>query len=363
MKLALTAGGTGGHILPAIAVLDALRSRDGLLTEVRFFGPDDRGERATVESHGVVFVSVPAAAVRGRGPLSLVRSFARLAWGVAVAFRRLRGFGPDAVFSTGGYASFPASLAARVLRRPLVVYLPDVTPGWAVRAEKRLATRIATTTGAALAHLPEKKTRVTGYPVRARFFELDRARARAAIGLDATARMLLVAGATQGAKAINEAIFAATPGLCGEAVVYHVTGPADIARARAVRAALPEDLRGRYFVDAFREDLPDLMLAADLGVFRAGASVLGEVPAASLPAVLVPGRYAGGHQRDNARWLEEGGAAEVVPEDALPGLPSRLLALLGDDARLAAMRESARALARPGAADAIADLIVEVAKR
>ncbi len=363
MRLALTAGGTGGHILPALAVLDALRAREGLLTEVRFFGPEDRGERAMVEARGVTFVPVPAAGVRGRGPVRLAKSVARLTWGVIVAFRRLRSFRPDAVFSTGGYASFPASLAARALRRPLVVYLPDVTPGWAVRAEKRLATRIATTTGAALAHLPARKTHVTGYPVRRRFFELSREQARSALGLAAPDRVILVAGATQGARAINEAVFASVAGLCAEAAVFHVTGRADIGRAWAVRETLPADLRDRYHVDAFREDLPELMLAVDAGVFRAGASVLGEVPAAGLPAILVPGKYAGGHQRENARWLEEGGAAEILDEDDLSELAPRLLALLCDEGRLAAMGESARSLARPGAADAIGDLILEVAKQ
>jgi UDP-N-acetylglucosamine--N-acetylmuramyl-(pentapeptide) pyrophosphoryl-undecaprenol N-acetylglucosamine transferase len=126
---------------------------------------------------------------------------------------------------------------------------------------------------------------------------------------------------------------------------------------------LTPEVQARYLVAPFREDLPTIMLAADLGVFRAGASVLGEVPAAALPAILVPGRYAGGHQRDNARWLEQGGAAEVLDEDALTTLGARVVELLADLARLATMREAARALVRPGAADAIADLIVEVATR
>ena len=141
MRLALTAGGTGGHIIPAMAVLDALRARPGLPLEVAFFGPEDRGERATIEARGIRFESVPAAGVRGRGPIRLVKSLWSLLSGTLIAIRKLRAFRPDAVFSTGGYASFPCSLAARILRRPLVVYLPDVTPGWAVRAEKLLATR------------------------------------------------------------------------------------------------------------------------------------------------------------------------------------------------------------------------------
>lgn len=362
MRLALTAGGTGGHIIPALAVLDALESRDGLLTDVRFFGPSDRGERAFVEARGLRFEEVPSAAVRGRGPLRLAKSSWALARGVVAGTRKLRAFRPDLVFSTGGYGSFPCSVAARLLRRPLVVYLPDITPGWAVSAEKRLATRVATTTQAALEHLPRRKTAVTGYPVRATFFTLDRAEARRTLGIADDETVLVVAGATQGARAINRAIFAAAADLAGKLRVIHVTGAADEAEALKLRDDLPADIRGKYDVAAFREDLPVAMVAADLGIFRAGASVLGEIPAAALPAIIVPGKYAGGHQRDNARWLTDAGAAVMVDE-ATMDLPALIKELVSDGARLAAMSSAARSLARPDAAEAIADLIVEVARR
>lgn len=362
MRLALTAGGTGGHILPALAVLDALQAREGLLDEVRFFGPEDRGERAQVEARGLHFEAVPSAGVRGRDPIALARSLASLANGVATGTSKLRAFKPDVVFSTGGYGSFPASVAARLLRKPLVVYLPDVTPGWAVRAEKRLATRVATTTDAALEHLPRKKTVVTGYPVRRSFFTLSREAARTELHLAAEDMVVVIAGASQGAHAINEAVFAAIPDLAREATVFHVTGASDLPRAVQLRNDLAPEHTRRYQVTDFRNDLPTLMRAADLGVFRAGASVLGEVPAASLPSILIPGSFAGGHQRDNARWLEEGGAAVVLDETTMD-LKAEVLALVRDPERLAKMREAAGELARPDAADRIADIIVEVARR
>lgn len=362
MRIALTGGGTGGHILPAMAVLDALRARTGADLDVRWFGPDDRGERAQVERFGLVFESVPAAGVRGRGPIRLVKSFARLGSGTLTAVRKLRRYRPDAVFSTGGYGSFPCSVAARLLRKPLVVFLPDVEPGWAVKAEKKLATRMATTTEAALAFLPRKKTVVTGYPVRKEFFALTRENARSALGLRMDDRVVVVAGATQGARAINAAMFKELRTLTKAAHVFHVTGQADYGEAAGQRETLGAELAARYQVASFRDDLPAVMLAADLGVFRAGASTLGEIPAAGLPAILVPGTYAGGHQRQNAQWLADGGAAEIVEEAALAKLPARILALIGDETKLANMRQAARALAKPGAADAIAQLVIEVAR-
>lgn len=361
MKVALTAGGTGGHIFPALAVLDALRA-EGVVDEVRFFGPENRGERAHVEAAGLQLEVVPSAAVRGRRPLALAKNMGQLLQGTWIAVRKLRAFKPDVVFSTGGYASFPASLAARILRLPLVVYLPDVTPGWAVRVEKQLATRVATTTEAALEFLPRQKTAVTGYPVRASFFETDREAARRELGVGPRERMLLVAGASQGARALNRAVFAHIRELAETAVVFHVTGEGDAMAATQVHAELAE-LGTRYRPAPFREDLPVLMVAADLAVMRAGASVLGELPAASLPSVLVPGTFAGGHQRDNARWLADAGASVLLEEAEIDRLPNLLSELLGDDARLSAMRDAARGLARPNAARDIAKVVQEVAKR
>jgi len=363
MRIALTGGGTGGHILPAVAVLEALRVRAGDDLEVRFFGPDSRGERAQVESHGIAFEEVPSAAVRGRGPLRVARGVATLAMGTITAARKLRAFGPHAVFSTGGYGSFPGSVAARLGRRPLVVYLPDVVPGWAVKAERRLATRMATTTEAALAHLPAKKTTVTGYPVRAAFFTQSRDEARKAQELAGEDRVVVVAGATQGAHAINEAVFRGLRDLVEECIVFHITGAADYDDAAGFCAGLGPELAKRYHFDVFREDLPAVMLAADLAVMRAGASTLGELPAASLPAILVPGGYAGGHQAANAKWLADGGAAIVMEESELRGLSNRVIDLLNDDKGLARMRAASAAMAKPGAADAIAQLILEVARK
>lgn len=363
MRLALTGGGTGGHIFPALAVLEAVRAASSTPVEVCFFGPENRGERPLVESAGVRFEAVPSAGLRGRGPIGLARSAWSLLSGVAIAVRKLRSFGPDVVFSTGGYGSFPGSLAARVLRRPLVVYLPDVHPGWAVKAERMLATRMTTTTEAALEFLPAKKTVVTGYPVRETFFTLSRDDARARLGIAADERVVVVAGASQGARAINSAVFHALLTICRKATVVHVTGEAGLPAAREVREALPADLRDRYQPAAFRSDLPVLMLAADIGVFRAGASVLGELPAAALPSVLIPGTFAGGHQRNNARWLEENGAALVLEEQGIEALADRISQLLDDGARREAMRAAARSLARPDAAAAIAAVVMEVARK
>ena len=363
MRLVLTGGGTGGHILPALTVLEAVRARAAIAPEVRFFGPQDRGERIRVEAAGLQFENVPAAAVRGRNVFQLLRSGVRLGWGTMTALRKLWRFRPDVIFSTGGYGSFPCSVAARILRIPLVVYLPDVEPGWAVRAEKKLATRVTTTTEAALEFLPTGKTVVTGYPVRSTFMDLSRSEARMQLGLDERERVVVVAGATQGARAINADILANLGALLERCIVIHVTGEPDLATALEARAHLPMAMQPRYRVAAFRDDLPAVMVAADLAVMRAGASVLGELPAAGLPAILIPATYAGGHQRNNAAWLANAGAAVVLAETDIAELSNSILTLVGDQARLDTMRAAARTLARPAAAAEIATVIEQVAKR
>ncbi|MCY3646576.1 MAG: UDP-N-acetylglucosamine--N-acetylmuramyl-(pentapeptide) pyrophosphoryl-undecaprenol N-acetylglucosamine transferase [Chloroflexi bacterium] len=361
MKIALAAGGTAGHIFPALATLGALRAA-GDPIEARFFGPDNRGERELVQGHDVPFETVPAAPLRGRSPLALARGLVRTALGVATALRSLRRFRPNVMLSTGGYGSFPPSVAARLLRLPLVVFLPDVEPGLAVRAESRLATLIAAATEAALPRLPAEKTVVSGYPVRDAF-ATGRDDAREALGWGGDERVLLVAGATQGAQAINRAVWGALPRLCEAARVVHVTGPTASGEAASERTALPEGLRERYEPAPFREDLPALMVAADLAVMRAGASTLGELPAARLPAILVPGTFAGGHQRENARWLAGHGAAVVLEEADLGQLEGNVLDLLHDDKRRGAMADAARAAGHADGAERLAAILREVATR
>ncbi len=360
MRVALAAGGTAGHIFPALATLGALRA-SGEPVEARFYGPDNRGERTLVRGHDVPFEAVPAAPLRGRSPLALARGLARTALGVAAALRALRRFRPNVMLSTGGYGSFPPSVAARVLRLPLVVFLPDVEPGLAVRAESRLATLIAAATEAALPRLPAEKTVVSGYPVRDAF-RTPPERVREELGWSEDERVLLVAGATQGARAINRAVWQALPRLCEAARVVHITGEAASHEAMSERRSLPEALRERYEPAPFREDLPALMVAADLAVMRAGASTLGELPAAGLPAILVPGTFAGGHQRENARWLAERGAALVLDEAELGALEGRVLELLHDDGRRGAMKEAARATGHTDGAERLAAILREVAR-
>jgi len=362
VRVVLAGGGTGGHVYPSLAVAraleDELRAR-GERADLLYIGVRGRIDETIVPREGIAFHAVQAGPLRVTSPLAFARNALKLQVGVLQALRILRGFRPDAVFATGGYASVPVGVAARLLRRPLIVYLPDVTPGWAVRLLARLATRIAATSERALAHLPPAKTAVVGYPVRPEFWSTDRAHARVDLGLSGEGRVLLVTGASLGARAINEAVFAALPRLLADWDVMHLTGAGDEARALARRAALPEDQRARYHVRGYLDEMASAMCAADLVVGRAGASTLGELPAAGVPAVLVPGEYEGWSQAPNAAFLESRGAAVMLRNDELHRLADFVESL--NDERRGAMAAAARALRRPEAARDLARMLMEAA--
>ena len=310
------------------------------------------------------FAAVPAAGLRGRAPWTLARNVALLARGTQAARRLVCDFRPQVVLVTGGYASIPVGLSAWRERVPLVVFLPDVVPGLAVRLLSRLAARVATTTPDSARYLPRNKVVVTGYPVRPALMEWTRAAARSHLGIAEEDRVLLVYGGSRGARNINRAIAAGLEAFLRQAVVIHICGQeGDEAELRRQAEGLPEALRARYRLFPFLHgDMPAALVAADLAICRAGASVLGELPAVGLPAVLVPYPYV--HQDENADYLVRHGAAVKVADAGLRDAQGRpdataLLeacsAILGDPLRRAEMAAAARRLARPGAAQAIVE--------
>jgi len=360
----LAGGGTGGHVYPSISVaraLQAIMRERGEPLDMLYVGVRGRVDERIVPREGLAFRAVAAGQLRVASPLTFVRNMLRLALGIAQSAWLLLRYRPDAVFATGGYASVPVGVAARLLRRPLVVYLPDVTPGWAVRLLARLATRMATTSERALSHLPAQKTAVVGYPVRDEFWSVDRDSARSRLGVAPGERLLLVTGASLGARAINDAVFAALPELLERCIVLHLTGADGEPAALAARDKLSAGLRERYLVRGYLDDMPAAMRAADLSVSRAGASVLGELPAAGVPAILVPGEYEGWSQAPNAEYLQAEGAAVMLRNAELQRLAPLALELLSDEPRRAAMARAMAALARPDAARDLARMLVEAA--
>jgi len=371
-RLVVSGGGTGGHVYPALAVLEVfLRAKpaDSPLPTLRradllWVGSQGGMEEELVTRVGLDFVGLAAGGLRGVAPTTAARHAAQIARGVGRARGILSRFQPSAVLVTGGYASVSVALAARSRGIPVLIYLPDIVPGQAIRFLGRFAARIAVTSEESYRFFPRHKAVVTGYPVRPEIFTLTEEQARQALGLDADASTLLVFGGSRGARSINKALVAGLRDLLPVCQVLHVSGRLDADWVAGVAKSLPQELRARYHHYAYLDDMPSALVAADLAVARAGAATLGEFPAAQLPAIMVPYPYSGQHQEPNANYMATHGAAVVLPDAALQQeLVSTVLDLLTDEETLAAMRESSRALARPDAAEAIARQLWALAGR
>ncbi len=288
----------------------------------------------------------------------------KLVRGFVAARRIVRAFASDVVFVTGGYVCTPVALAAWLQRVPVLIYLPDLEPGLAIRTLSRLATRVAVSFPEAGQFFSKDKVFVSGYPVREAFLKADKATAREIFQLDSHTPTLAVFGGSRGARSINRAVSAVLEPLLDTCQVIHISGRLDAAKMNARQEGLSPALKKRYRLFPYlHEEMPLALAAADLVVARAGAATLGEFPALGLPSILVPYPYAGAHQEINAQFMVRHGAAVRVSNAELTDrlLPT-VQELLGDQDKLVHMGQRARELARPDAAQRIAQEIRTLAE-
>ncbi len=326
-------------------------------------------EQGLVERAGLKFESIPAGGLRGKNPVTLISNLWKLNQGYFQSRQIIRSFKPEVLFATGGYVCVPVALAARRAGLPIIIYLPDIEPGLAIKLLARLADRVAVTVPEAQKFFKAGLTVVTGYPVRAELFSASataasdqKAAARFRLGLQDEGPLLLVLGGSRGARSINRAVAEQIEDYLKISQVIHVSGSLDEAWVQARRAELPPRLQARYYVAAYlHEEKVDAFLAADLIISRAGASILGELPAAGLPAILAPYPYAGAHQALNADYLARHRAAIVIDDADLQGnLKEVVINLLTDPEKLETMSRASRRLAQPEAAARLARQILEV---
>jgi UDP-N-acetylglucosamine--N-acetylmuramyl-(pentapeptide) pyrophosphoryl-undecaprenol N-acetylglucosamine transferase len=354
MRAILAGGGTGGHVIPALAIANELKK--SYAAEVLFIGTARGIENRLVPAAGYPLQLVRVGALKNVSLMTRAKTAFDLPRAVWDAGRMLNEFAPDVVIGVGGYASGPAMLAAVVKHIPTLAFEPNVVPGFANRVVARFVS------GAAV-HFEEtakyfRHAEVTGVPVRQAFFEIAPKR-----GGTPT---LLVFGGSQGAHAINEAMIRCLPELRRQAPgihIIHQTGERDYNDALATYQSLTSTAGVSAEVFKFIEDMPAAFARADLVVCRSGASTVAEITAAGKSAIFVPfPRAADDHQRVNAEALAGSGAAVVVEESKLEGvwLAETIAALLGDSRRLQQMSEAARGLAHPDAARDIAKMAAQV---
>ncbi|MDQ3705714.1 MAG: undecaprenyldiphospho-muramoylpentapeptide beta-N-acetylglucosaminyltransferase [Chloroflexota bacterium] len=375
-KIAITGGGTGGHVSPAVAMITRLRERsavEGWDLDLLYVGSVTGVERRIITGLGVPYKAIQTGKLRRylslETPLDLM---VRLPAGFFQALSALRRFKPDVIFSTGGYVCVPTVIAGRMLGVPSLTHEQTALVGLANRVAGRFADRVAISFPRSASFFPPGKTILTGNPVRPTIFGGDASRAAQLFGFEADQPTLYVTGGAQGSHAINMAVREALPRLLACCQVLHQCGEGpdgsgdDLRVLAQTREQLPPDLRQRYHVQAFvGEEIGDVYALASLVVGRAGAGTVNELASLGKPSVLVPlPGSAGGEQEANARAIEkEGGAVVLLQSDLTPdSLTEAVCALIGDTTRLRTMGEGAGKLAMPGAADAIIDELMRLVK-
>jgi UDP-N-acetylglucosamine--N-acetylmuramyl-(pentapeptide) pyrophosphoryl-undecaprenol N-acetylglucosamine transferase len=362
--IVFTGGGTGGHIYPGIAVAEALRAQ-GFGGRLAWIGSRKEADRQAVEAAGIEFFSIPSGKLRRQFSLENAADAFRVLAGFVAARRLLKTLRPVLLFSKGGYVSVPPCAAAASLGIPYFTHESDLSPGLATRLNAGRAEAVVLSYEETRASLPPSlraKAVVAGNPVRAAIRLGDPARGRALLGLEPGLPIVFFLGGSQGARQINELVSATLPRLSGRAFVLHQTGAAAEGEADSAGGATPAE-NPRYRRYAYiRDEMPDLLAAADLVVGRAGAGTLWECAALGRPMLLVPlcGSGTRGDQVDNAALFASSGAAVSLlgSEATADRLADEALALLADGARLRAMGEAAKALAGRDAASEIAQRLL-----
>ncbi|MFL6230847.1 MAG: undecaprenyldiphospho-muramoylpentapeptide beta-N-acetylglucosaminyltransferase [Pyrinomonadaceae bacterium] len=351
MRVLFAAGGTGGHIYPAIAVANEVMRRDAG-SSVRFVGTARGLETKLVPQAGFELSLIESAGLINMGLGSRLRGLAVLPKSFFGARRVIHEFRPDAVVGAGGYVSGPVLMTAALMRRSTLVMESNAVPGFTNRRLARFVDAAAVSFEMSVPYFAGKAV-VTGNPVRREFFDIH-AKPR-----DSARTSLLLFGGSQGARAVNEAMIAALPHLenyRGRLLVTHQTGKLDFERVREAYAAAgwTENAQVREYID----DMMSEFAQADLIVSRAGATTAAELMAAGKTAIMVPlpGQI---EQQRNAEALRDAGAGAMILQAELTGerLAAEIAKLIDDPEEITRREQAARRLAKPDAAKVAVDMI------
>ena len=352
MRILIAGGGTGGHVIPALAIARELKTRYG--AEILFVGTARGIENRLVPQAGFGLVRIKVGALKNVGLVTRLRTLIDLPLAILDSRKTIKVFAPDVVVGVGGYASGPAMAAAILSGIPTLAFEPNYVPGF---ANKVVGKRVS----AAAVHFEQTKAffrnaQVVGVPVRQEFFSVKPA--------DPSHRpTLLIFGGSQGAHAINEAMTAAAPEVLRQIPglrIIHQTGERDYNDVQAAYSRSGIEAQ----VSAFIDNMPQAFAEADVLVCRSGASTVAEVTAAGKPAIFIPfPQAADDHQRRNAEAIAEGGAAMLIAQSELtPGrLGQAIIDLIHDRKRLQEMSARARALSHADAAGRVARMVADLA--
>lgn len=374
-RVLVSGGGTGGHVMAALAVVEELRRREPAIV-LRYVGSGSGIEARLSGEAGIEFVGVATGklrrsskGVRGLVTLDNIRDALRVPRGVLQARRAVRTFGPDAVLATGGYVCVPAVIAAWMARTPVLVHEQTVTVGLANRIAARFATRFALSFEGSLEQLPKRARRkafVSGNPTRRAIYGGDRERAAHRFGFlqaDADLPCVYVTGGVQGSRVVNHAVRDALGELLDGARVLHQCGTADAEELLEIHRTMDEGPRGRWHVQPYMEadEIADAYALADVVMGRSGAGTVNDLSALGKPAVFIPLEPSSGdEQRRNAQRCADAGAAIIIRQGECTAdvLLATLTPLLADRDRRDRMGAAARGLFMPRAVEDLTDALL-----
>ena len=355
MKFVMAGGGTGGHVIPALAVAQELRRRGH---EPVFFGTKHGHEARLVPTAGFAMEWIEVGGLNRVGLMQGVRSLLLLPAGVFRVWRWLRRHRPGAVFSMGGYVAGPVVLAAILRGLPVVAMEPNAVPGLTNRKAAKWAARALVNFEETARYFPAGRAEVTGVPVRQEFFSLS---ARPA----SDRFTVLVTGGSQGSRTLNNASRDSWKMFASAGARVRLIHQAGRGNAAPLTEAFQQSRMDGEVVE-FISDMPSAFAQADLIVCRAGASTVSELAAAGRPSILVPFPFAAdNHQQRNAEAMVREGAAKLVLDSEMTGqrLFEEVMALIADRKELNTMGENARKLGKPHAAERAAEVLEQVAVR
>lgn len=371
MKILLAGGGSGGHFYPVIAVARALKDaaeRERLVSLDLSYMSDAPYDARLLKEEEIKFIKVPAGKIRRYFSVLNFFDVFKTVWGVLRAIFKIYADFPDVIFAKGGYASFPALVAAKFFRIPLVIHESDVEPGKVSSWASKFASRVAISFPESLEYFSDEKTALTGNPVRRQVFGGSQEEAQEIFSLEGRAPVLLILGGSQGAQKLNDVVLEILPELVKSWQVIHQTGRANFDEIKLRSGLILENsqLRARYHPQPFLDEggLRNAYKSALAAVARAGAGTIFELAACSLPAILIPlPTAAQDHQRQNAyAYARQGGAVVLEEQNLAPHiLLSELEKILKNRELRDRMIKSAQAFARPDAAAKIAQEIIKLA--
>jgi UDP-N-acetylglucosamine--N-acetylmuramyl-(pentapeptide) pyrophosphoryl-undecaprenol N-acetylglucosamine transferase len=363
MRVLISGGGTGGHIYPALAIINEIKKQEPD-SEFLYVGTANGLEADIVQKANIPFQSIHITGFKRKLSFENVKTIYRFLKGVQASKKIIRFFKPDIVIGTGGYVCGPVVFAAARMKIPTLVHEQNVIPGLTNKFLSRYTSAIAVSFEGSASYFKHPKIVVTGNPRATEVAEAKGSNGRRSLDIGSHKRVILVVGGSRGAKAINQAFLEMVDKIenLKDCHFVYVTGEIhyeEIKKKITEKGALYPQITLQPFI----YNMPDVLAGTDIIINRAGASFLSEITSLGLPSIIIPSPHVtNNHQEKNARWLEKNGAAKVILEKELTGdtLYSTIVDLIQDEKSLNKMKQSSRALGHPEASSRIYQLIKEL---